>query len=165
MKYPLINILLIRKSEEALPQADYSEWLSYLTANMKLIDEEITEHPETEYILFFPPYSMMWWDCGYANGLGEGYFAILEQALPQLLSYENATLYYFQDQQDIICNLDNYMDMIHFAPDINQYIMQCIWDGRCEVTDENVDSVLKHMRQVYEYIISEGIYQYYNAGS
>lgn len=152
------------KPEGVQPQADYSEWMSHLAANMKMIDEEITGHPETEYILFFPPYSMMWWDSGYVNGLGEGYFAILEQALPQLLSYENAKIYYFQDQQEIVCNLDNYMDMIHFTPDINQYMMQCISDGQCEVTDENVDDVIGHMRQVYEYIINEGIYRYYSTG-
>lgn len=126
-----------------------------------MIEEEITGHPETEYILFFPPYSMMWWDSGYVNGLGEGYFAILEQALPQLLSSENVQVYYFQDQQEIVCDLDNYMDMIHFSPDINQYMMQCIADGQYEVTDGNVDDVIEHMRQVYRYIISEGIYQYY----
>ena len=151
------------KPKGVQPQADYSEWRNHLTANMRMIDEEITGHPETEYVMFFPPYSMMWWDSGYVNGLGEGYFAILEQTLPQLLSYENVKVYYFQDQQEIICNLDNYMDMIHFVPDINQYMMQCILDGRCEVTEENVDDVLEHMQQVYGYITSEGIYQYYGA--
>lgn len=56
------------------------------------------------------------------------------------------------------------MDMIHFTPDINQYMMQCISEGKCEVTDENMDDVIGHMRQVYEYIINEGIYRYYSTG-
>lgn len=149
------------KPDDALAPADNSEWMEHLSVNLKMIDEEITGHPEIEYVLFFPPYSMLWWDSGYVNGLGEGYLALLEQALPRLLSHENVKLFYFQDQQDIICNLDNYMDMIHFTPDINQYMLQCISDGSCEVTNENVYEVLEHMRQVYRYIIEEGIYRYY----
>lgn len=143
------------------PLADNFEGLENLAVNMQMIDREITEHPEVEYTLFFPPYSMIWWDSGYVNGLGERYFAVLEQALPQLASYDNAKVYYFQDQQEIVCNLDNYMDMIHFEPGINQYMLQCIMDGECEVTQENVYEILAHMRQVYQYITSEGIYRYY----
>ncbi|MCM1102198.1 MAG: SGNH/GDSL hydrolase family protein [Clostridium sp.] len=150
------------KPREVQPQADQSEWMERLTANLQMIDEEITGHPETNYVIFFPPYSMLWWDCGYVNGMGEGYLAVLEQTLPRLLTYENVEVYYFQDEQEIVCNLDNYMDMIHFAPDVNQYMMQCIADGRGEVTDENVEEILKHMRQVYEYIINEGIRRYYS---
>jgi len=150
---------------EIRPEADTSEWMANLSVNMQKIAEEVTAHPEVEYIMFFPPYSMMWWDSGYVNGLGEGYFQILEQALPQLLSYENVRVFYFQDQQEIICNLDNYMDIIHFSPDINQYMIQCILDGDCEVTSENAEAVLEHMRQVYTYIITEGIFHYYDAGN
>lgn len=151
------------KPSEVQPTADPAQWMENLSVNMQMLDQEIAGHPEVEYILFFPPYSMMWWDSGYVNGLGEGYLALLEQVFPQLLSYDNARLFYFQDQEEIICNLDNYMDMIHFHPDINQYILQCITDGSHEVTEENADRILEHMRQVYEYIISEGIYQYYDS--
>ncbi|MCM1027383.1 MAG: hypothetical protein NC432_13195 [Roseburia sp.] len=152
-----------QKPDHALAGADCSEWMENLAVNMGLIEEEITGHPETEYVLFFPPYSMLWWDSGYVNGLGEGYFAVLERALSGLLAFDNVKVFYFQDQQEIICNLDNYMDMIHFTPAVNAYMQQCISEGECEVTEENVHEVLEHMRQVYQYIIEEGIYDYYGA--
>ncbi|MDE7224250.1 MAG: hypothetical protein K2O34_10785 [Acetatifactor sp.] len=149
------------KPAEIRLMSDDTEWMDKLSVNLQMIDREIAGHPEVEYVLFFPPYSMLWWDSGYVNGLGEEYFAILEQVFPRLLSYENVRLFYFQDQQEIVCNLDNYMDMIHYSPDVNQYMLQCFSDGSNEVTKENADRILEHMRQVYTYIIEEGIYQYY----
>lgn len=150
------------KPAEVQPPSDLTEWMDCLAVNLQMIAEEITAHPETEYILFFPPYSMMWWDCGYVNGLGEGYLAVIEQALPQLLTYENVRLFYFQDRQDIVCNLDHYMDMIHYEPAVNQFMLQSIVDGKFEVTAENLREVLENIRQVYDYIITEGIYLYYD---
>lgn len=153
------------KPAEAMPETQPVGWEQDLSANLQMISDEITQHPEVEYVFFFPPYSMMWWDSGYVNGLGEVYLAVLEQTFSELLSHANVRLFYFQDQQDIICDLDNYMDMIHFAPQINQYMLQCIADSSYEVTEDNAREYLDHMRQVYNYIITEGIFRYYASGA
>lgn len=140
---------------------DMERELQYFDANISAILGEINGHPETEYTIFFPPYSMLWWDCGYTNGIGEVYFYVLEKSFEALLPCENVSLYFFQADRDIVCNLDNYMDMIHYSPEINQYMLECMASGKHQVTGENAQEVLQDMKETYEYIIYEKIYEYY----
>ena len=86
---------------------------------------------------------------------------MVEQILTGLVDCENVMVYYYQAEQDIICNLDYYMDMVHYSPEINQYMLESIAADKGRVTTENLTEVLTHLRETYEYIITEGIYQYY----
>ena len=173
------------KPGQPIENLDFTEEIPDIERNIQMAVEEIQAHPEISYTVMFPPYSMMWWDCGYVNGLGEKYFYVLEKALPALVECENASVYFFQSDEEIICNLDNYMDMIHYSPQINQYMLDCIAEdamtgdsrdntedtsesnpkdsekGSHRVTEENLETVLAKMRETYEYIINEGIYTYY----
>ena len=149
------------KPEGAVETGDYSNDIADIRDNIHAVVAEIQAHPETQYTIMLPPYSMMWWDCGYVNGEGEKYFYVLENVLPALLACENATVHYFQSDKDIICNLDNYMDMIHYSPQINQYMLDGVVAGTHQVTGENLEKTLSDMRETYDYIISEGIYLYY----
>lgn len=149
------------KSEGITTDVDYSAEEELLQENIALVLREIEEHPDTEYIIMFPPYSMMWWDCGYVNGIGDLYLEVLEETLPVLCTLDNAKVYFFQDERDIVCNLDNYMDMIHYSPDINQYMLECVVKEERRVTSDNVEEVLGNMKNTYQYIINEGIYIYY----
>ena len=133
-----------------------------LTENLSMIEEELSMHPDTSYTIIFPPYSMMWWDCGYVNGVLETYFEVLEQTIPVLLTHDNAKVYFFVSDRDVICNLDNYMDMIHYSPDINQYMLEEIVQDGHRVSEANWEEVLADMKNTCEYIIDEGIYNYYS---
>ena len=133
-----------------------------LTENLSMIEEELSMHPDTSYTIIFPPYSMMWWDCGYVNGVLETYFEVLEQTIPVLLTHNNAKVYFFVSDRDVICNLDNYMDMIHYSPDINQYMLEEIVQDGHRVSEANWEEVLADMKNTCEYIIDEGIYNYYS---
>lgn len=133
-----------------------------LTENLSMIEEELSMHPDTSYTIIFPPYSMMWWDCGYVNGVLETYFEVLEQTIPVLLTHNNAKVYFFVSDRDVICNLDNYMDMIHYSPDINQYMLEEIVQDGHRVSEANWEEVLTDMKNTCEYIVKEGIYQYYS---
>ncbi len=151
-----------QKPDTVLPASPISAERSLLIKeNISMVIEEITSHPDTEYILIFPPYSLLWWDCGYANGLSDEYFFVLETLLPQLLECENATVYYFQAEEEIVCDLNYYMDMLHYSPAINQHMLNCIANGKNQVTIQNLDEVLKDMENTFHYITSEGIYKYY----
>ncbi len=149
------------KSSEVIESTIPDEFLELLDANIALIEEELTNHPDVEYTVIFPPYSLLWWDSGYANGLGEQYFYTLDKILPFLLSHDNVKVYYFQDERDIVCDLSNYMDILHYSPAINQYMLDCIFADTNRVTEENWKQYVADMRATYEYIIEEGIYLYY----
>ncbi|MCM1191802.1 MAG: SGNH/GDSL hydrolase family protein [Butyrivibrio sp.] len=129
--------------------------------NMKMLAAQIEEHPEIQYRFLIPPYSMLWWDCAWINGEEEERFYILEETIPMLLSFENVELYYFQNNRDIICNLDNYMDMIHYSPEINQYMLEQMQAGGCRLTEENREETMADMRSLVRAIREEEIYRYY----
>ncbi len=140
---------------------DFSSDVDIIAENIQAVVLEIQTHPETEYTIMFPPYSMLWWDCGYVNGDSEKYLYVLEQVLPTLLECENATVHFFMAERDIVCNLDNYMDMIHYSPQINQYMLDGVVQGTQEVTGDKLGETLAKMQETFDYIISEGIYEYY----
>ncbi len=146
--------------EGNIPQMTYQE-VPDLEENMEMVLQEINSHPEITYTVFFPPYSMLWWDCGYVNGESEKYVAVLEYAMPKLVSCENVELYNFQNEKDIVCNLNYYMDMIHYSPEINQYMLECIDEGENRVTEENVENSLLSVKELYYTMITEKIFNYY----
>lgn len=162
----------VKKAMEAYDKPDYvaesqppEEYTAFVEQNIALVKEEISSHPEIEYIVFFPPYSLLWWDNTYVKGEGEKYFYVLEQILPTLLSFPNVSVYYFQADREIVCNLDNYMDQVHYSPVISQYMLDCIAAGEYRVTEENRDTVVEEMRDTYQYIIEDAIYRYYDNSS
>ena len=150
-----------QKPEQIGEKQECQQELELLGKNLDMIIREIESHPQTEYIIMFPPYSMMWWDCGYINGISHVYFQVLEETMPKLLSCGNVKVFFFADEMEIVCDLDNYMDMIHYSPQVNQYMLDCVISDTKRVTGENLENVLEHMEKVYQYIVEEGIYKYY----
>ena len=53
------------------------------------------------------------------------------------------------------------MDLIHYTPDINQYMLEEMADGSHLVTADNWETVLKDMRALVEDIRTDYIYHYY----
>lgn len=149
------------KPQENLPPQDITQYKIDIGKNVQMIADEINAHPEIEYKLFFTPYSMLWWDCGYTNGLGEAYYYAIEEAMRSLVECENAELYFFQTKRDIVCDLDNYMDMFHYKPWVNQYMLEAMEKGEHRVTRENYQQALAELQELYKYIVEEGIYLYY----
>lgn len=117
-------------------------------SNMNNIIPFIESHPETQFYIFYPPYSMLYWEQEILKGELEQIMAIYEYSVRLLLPYENVKLYYFQDEEEIISNLDNYRDTTHYCPDINRYIFECIRDDEKLLTEENYQERLYF---VYEY--------------
>ncbi len=121
---------------------DPSTYLEICEENTALLKERIEAHPETEFYIFIPPYSILWWDALYRGGDTISYIEMEKQAAKELLSYENVRFFNFQSADDITYNLDNYTDSLHFSPEINKYICDCLKDGTYEIKDEEaVDKV------------------------
>lgn len=139
-----------------------SSELERLTAdNLALLTGQIEAHPEITYRFLFPPYSMLWWDCAYVNGQLEERLYVLRETISALLDYENVEIYFFQAEEAIVCDLDNYMDMIHYSPVVNQYMLEKMAAEECRVTGENWDGVLEKMGELALRITEEEIYRYY----
>lgn len=150
-----------QKPTENLEEQDFSQDIPVIAQNIESLALQISSHPDTRYRILFPPYSMMWWDCAKVNGNLEKQFYILEQVMPVLLSLPNVEVYYFQDEEAIVCNLDNYMDMIHYTPQVNQYMLEQMVVGEKQWIAENWEDKLQEMRGLADRIISTEIYRYY----
>lgn len=145
------------QNEESAPDKET------IAANIALIAEEIKSHPDTLYTVFFPPYSLLMWDDTCRQGELSEYCYMLDEALRTLLSYDNVEIYYFQTDTDIVCNLNLYMDKVHYSPDINQYMLTCMAQGdeSYRVDKDNRQDVVPSLRQMCQYITEEAIYNYY----
>lgn len=149
------------KPANKLAEQDFSEQIPLIRQNIESLVSQITTHPDTQYRFLLPPYSMMWWDCAEVNGNLEKQFYIIEQVMPALLSLPNVEVYYFQDEEEIICNLDQYMDMIHYTPQVNQYMLEQMTASEKRWTAENWQTELGQMRDLVDRIIKTEIYRYY----
>ncbi len=148
--------LYLRKAEIApMKEADF--YRDMLDANLKLICAQVENHPETRFKIFFPAYSMLFWDNLYRTGDLEAYLYNMEQAIGTLVAYENVDMYYFQDETDIITNLENYMDTLHFSPEINRFMADQIITGNTayRLTEENYMERLSGMRGLSYRIVEE----------
>lgn len=139
--------LYIRKPSisEMKPENYYED---ILRQNLDLLTSRISAHPETEFYVFVPPYSMLWWDNIYREGDTEAYLYNMEQAMKTLLSYKNVKMFYFQNDREIITNLENYMDILHFSPEINHYICESLIEGKHRISPENYIQNIREMRDL-----------------
>lgn len=140
---------------------DYTDRIPLIRENIAMLEEQIQAHPQIRYRFLFPPYSLLWWDCAYVNGELEERFFILNETVAMLLNHENAEIYFFQDEESIVCDLNYYMDMIHYGPEINQYMLEQMRKGENRVTADNWEEVFLGMEDMVERITRERIFEYY----
>lgn len=120
--------------EQGMPQED-----PQLSQQVRLNVEHnivsfITAHPQTEFLFFFPPYSLAHWYEFYQQGDLQNQLTQKEAVVKALLPYENVKIYVFQARMDWILDLNNYIDTSHYGPWINEEIASAISEGRERVT-------------------------------
>lgn len=147
----ILGLYIRKPSVSNMKEETYYE--EPLRGNIALITQQISEHPETRFLIFFPPYSMFYWDNLYRRGNTEAYLYNMEQAMEALLAYENVELYYFQSEMEVISNLELYMDILHFSPEVNNWMYENMVNGRYRVTGQNYRQVIDQMRVLADDII------------
>lgn len=136
----------IREEEVVLSEED-----------IQMIRENVTEnflatalaHPDTQFILFYPPYSICYWEGLVRGNQLNAQLQAEEIAAEILLDAENVNLYSFSDRTDIIDNLDNYGDTLHYGEWINSEILQCMHAGEGELTKENYKEFFQKIKTLY----------------
>ncbi len=136
------------QSPEIKPMKPADTYFEICDRNVGLITELADRHPETEFYIFLPPYSVLWWDNLYRDGDTDAYIAMEKRAFAELLEHENIKLFNFQTETEISHNLQNYTDSLHFSPDINRYICDSMAAGKNLILDENGSD--KSFEKTYE---------------
>ena len=157
----LMCMTMYERLPEIAPMEDEHMYDDIARENTELITDMLKAHPDTEFIFFFSPYSMCWWDNAYRNGERDAVLSAERICIEELITYDNAKVYYYQDDTDIITDLDNYMDTIHFSKDINHFVCDSLIEGRDEITEDNIDEVLTGMYELSEEIENRYILEYY----
>lgn len=154
----VLGLYIQKPSISEMKPANYYE--DVLKENLALLENRIEENPDTVFYIFIPPYSMMWWDNIYREGDTEAYLYNIERAMEKLLSYKNVKLYYFQNDREVITNLENYMDILHFSPEINHYICDCLISGKHQVDKSNYQENIDDMRRLSYEIVEKLVKPY-----
>ena len=149
------------RPEEIAPMLTEADYKENVDKNIDLIEAVVKEHPETTFRFLYPPYSMLWWDAAYRKGETEQNLYAARKAAERLLPYENVEMYFFQNEEELITNLDNYMDTVHFSADINHSMVEWMKEGKYRLTLDNYKEEIEKMSKLSEKIQTEYIGEYF----
>lgn len=111
----------------------------------------IEQNPDTTFYIFFPPYSILYWNDVLVENHLEATIAEYRHIVKTLLAYDNVRVFYFPDLENVVTDLNNYADYTHYHRDINRYMTECFADGNCEVVNmEEMDQALEKTRDMIE---------------
>lgn len=111
----------------------------------------IRDNPETDFYIFFPPYSILYWNNVIVENHLEATMNQYKFAASQLLQYDNVHLFYFQNMEETVTDLNNYADYTHYNPRINRYMTECFANGEHEVhSTEEFEKELDDMRRIVD---------------
>lgn len=143
--------------EEATPADAYIENVrKNLDSN---ICPYIEQNQNTVFYIFFPPYSILYWNDVMRENHLEATMAEYQYIADRMLAYDNVRVFYFPNQKWIVTDLNNYADYSHYHRDINYYMTQCFADGSCEITDtEEMKQALERMREIIDNFDFEALF-------
>lgn len=141
-------------AQNDLKRADPEEFTwEYIKENAdKNLLNVIKSNPDTEFILFYPPFSILIHKFLEGRDLFDEEIKLKEYIYENCKNLENVKIFDFQDLKEITHNLDNYRDMTHYSIEINEYIIDSIAREQHIVNDRNVEQKLENLiKQVGEY--------------
>lgn len=106
----------------------------------------IEENPDIEFLFYFPPYSIVRW--GITENQKEDIHA-MQVIIENLISYDNVSIYFCQGNQEMITDLDKYMDTIHFNSEVANEIIDDMKNGNYKLTESNY---MTELEEFYVYI-------------
>ena len=119
----------------------------------------IQQNPDTTFYLFVPPYSILFWDMEHRKGETDALLYMLEDTAEQLLDYPNVKLFYYQNIEEIVTDLNNYKDYSHYSSDVNRYIVRSMREGTHQMTKENYRAEFQRMKDLAENFDYEQFFQ------
>lgn len=144
----VLDALRWQLAEGMLESREVEVLKNYCDGNLANLLPVIQAHPETEFIIYYPPYSILYWQEQIVQERLESVMEVYRYSIEQLLALDNVRIFYFQDEEEMITDLDNYRDVCHHTPQINRYIFDCIQSGQRELTPENMDGYLENMYRI-----------------
>ena len=95
----------------------------------------IAAHPQTQFDIFFPPYSAAEWSTMQSKGTLEAMLTLRGLCYDALSRFDNVNIYDFAARDEWVLDLDNYKDTLHYGQWINDAMAACIAAGDGLVND------------------------------
>lgn len=141
------SLLDEREEELRLSEADREQIRANVTDNFVSL---AALYPETTFYLFFPPYSICYWEAMVRTKQLHAQLEAQRMGVGLLLAAENIQVYDFAYRSDIAENLDNYTDTLHYGEWINSEILQMMSRGEGRLTSENLTEYYDRIEKLYE---------------
>ena len=105
-------------------------------------------HPEATFYYFLPPYSLAYWHDKVASGEIYAQFEAEQIAIELMLQCANIKVFDFSARTDIISDVNNYRDLLHYGDWINSFMLKWMREGECLLTEDNYRA---HLESQFEY--------------
>lgn len=106
----------------------------------------LEQNPDTEFVFFMVPFSMLYWDNEVRQGTFDAAMDGVEHTIGRLLEHDNVRIYFYHDEWEIASDLNNYKDFSHYGKWINSWMTQAMAADEGRLMAENYEVVLDGMR-------------------
>jgi len=106
-------------------------------------------HPEATFYYFLPPYSLAYWHDRIAWGDIYAQFEAEQIAIELMLQCDNIKVFDFTARRDIISDVNNYRDLLHYGDWINSFILKWMHEEQYMLTEENYRDFLAGQLEYY----------------
>lgn len=133
---------------------DINDAIALAKENINLLIPYFDSMPETEFILFVSPFSVVYWDNQTRLNKIEMWEKVYFEIFEILVNYENVHLLFWTDTEmlETISDLDNYKDLSHFVPEISLEIVERIDSLTGKLTSANYsDEIVKFFDYIKQY--------------
>jgi hypothetical protein len=94
------------------------------------LQKHFQAYPDVKFDIFFPPYSILVWIDSKQKGIVEEILKFKKYVIESTAEEKNIRVFDFQTIETIVLNLDNYKDVSHYSPSINEFMIDSISAGR-----------------------------------
>lgn len=119
----------------------------------------VKKYPNTKFIYFITPYSIVYWDQLKQEGKIEKQIMAEKYMIEKLLKYPNIELYSFFNNYEMICNLDNYRDPGHYMGNVSDKILYWIFKKEYQLTKENYEEYIRKNLEFYKNYNYDSIFE------
>ena len=90
----------------------------------KNVTSTAKSHPDTMFYYVISPYSMLWWGSLWQSGDLQKQLEVEELVIRMMLEVDNIRIFSYNTDPDVITNLDNYKDLLHYGEWINSLMLR-----------------------------------------
>ncbi|MCR5106555.1 MAG: hypothetical protein K6B28_00170 [Lachnospiraceae bacterium] len=136
----------------ALPESEYDYYFDNIDVLLEELEKYIEAREDVTFYFYAPPYSILFWDVTRLEGKLTAEICGLGKLYEELLKHPNVRLFYFQNDYDLITDLDHYRDYSHYDQGINRAMYEAMKNGDFELTtDTYYDTLLEMYYYALEY--------------